>query len=347
MTVDTPAQAPVVIQPRSFGRTVRSVVGYALSTALMFISPLILFVPAALLNCILRNGRRGAWLALGGAAALLAALSIGSATPHLLAPAEAANILALLLAVGMPTLVISSMVRHGVPFGAVLLTGTGASASGLLLTELIMRTASNYSPYLAMSQNFRDNSAIWLEAYRKAQVPPDALRLMKSWSDGMATAYLPTLLLVTAVLMFVLSLTMLTRLPAWREHVLSRPPVELARLAAGPYLFRNLALPEWLLLAFVVGGLSPLATGVLQKIGGNILAVVGFLYLLQGLAVFRSLLLTIGAGVGGVLLAWMTLGLLTLSGIAPLLLSIAGLFDSFFDFRHFKRKDDSHESHID
>ena len=40
--------------------------------------------------------------------------------------------------------------------------------------------------------------------------------------------------------------------------------------------------------------------------------------------------------------------LLTLTGVGPLLLGLAGLFDPFFDFRHFKkRKDDSHESHSD
>jgi Predicted membrane protein (DUF2232) len=347
MTAAETPHAPVVLRPRTPGRTVRSVLGYAVSTALMFISPLVLFVPAALLNCILRNGRRAAWVALGGAAALLAALSFSSSTPHALGPAGIADIVALVLAVGVPTLLISSLVRHGVPFGSVVLTGTGASASGFLLTELILRTTSGFSPYLVLVQNLRQNSATWLEAYRRAQVPPEALRVMKSWSDSMASGYLPALLMIPTVLMFVLSLVMLTRLPAWRDHVMSRSSAELQRLSAGPYLFRNLSLPDWLLFAFILGGLSPLATGVVQKIGGNILAVVGFLYLLQGLAVFRSLLLTIGAGVGGATIAWMTLALLTLSGIAPLLLSIAGLFDSFFDFRHFKRKDGSHESHID
>ena len=39
--------------------------------------------------------------------------------------------------------------------------------------------------------------------------------------------------------------------------------------------------------------------------------------------------------------------LLTVTGVAPLLLSIAGLFDSFFDFRKFNRKDHSDESHSD
>jgi hypothetical protein len=31
--------------------------------------------------------------------------------------------------------------------------------------------------------------------------------------------------------------------------------------------------------------------------------------------------------------------------VGPVLLAIAGLFDSFFDFRHFNRKDSSDESH--
>jgi len=108
-----------------------------------------------------------------------------------------------------------------------------------------------------------------------------------------------------------------------------------------------LSLPEWVLFAFVIGGLSPLATGMVQRIGANVLALVTFLYLLQGLAIFRSFLAAAGAGFAGVFLAYLLLGLLTLTGIAPLVLSITGLFDSFFDFRKFNRKDHSDESHFD
>jgi hypothetical protein len=39
--------------------------------------------------------------------------------------------------------------------------------------------------------------------------------------------------------------------------------------------------------------------------------------------------------------------LLLLTPISELLLSIAGLFDSFFDYRHFNRKDSTHEGHSD
>jgi hypothetical protein len=331
---------------RSGGRTALSVVAYALSTAFMFISPLVPFVPAALLNCAFRNGRRAAWIALLGAASILAAASRISQNPQT-AAGEMANILAFFLAVGTPTLLIFSMVREGRPFGRVLLTGVAASGVGLMATEAIMRLTSAYSPYEALIVNFRENSAVWLATYRSVQVPEDALQMMKRWSDIMAARFIPSLLLAPAALMFVLSLVMLSRLPAWRDFVASRNPLDFTRLASGPYLFRNLALPEWLLFAFVIGGVSPLLSGAWQTIGGNVLAVVGFLYFLQGLAVFRSVLFTIGAGFGGVMIAYFTLAMLTISGIGPVILGIAGLFDSFFDFRHFKRKDDSHESHID
>ena len=116
----------------------------------------------------------------------------------------------------------------------------------------------------------------------------------------------------------------------------------------GAYLFRNFSLPDWLLFAFVLGGLTPLASGMLQKIAANTLAVVAFLYILQGLAIFRFLLVAMGAGFAGTMLGWLLLAFLTITGVGPLLLGVAGLFDPFFDFRHFKkRKDDSHESHSD
>src|SRR5258706_862933 len=57
---DQPATIPV----RSFGKRVRSMAGYTIVTALMFVPPLVVFLPASLLHCGLRNGRRAAWLLL-------------------------------------------------------------------------------------------------------------------------------------------------------------------------------------------------------------------------------------------------------------------------------------------
>ena len=57
---------PVAIPARSFGQQVRSMTGYTIVTALMFVAPgpLSVFIPAALLQCGIRNGRRAAWLLL-------------------------------------------------------------------------------------------------------------------------------------------------------------------------------------------------------------------------------------------------------------------------------------------
>src|SRR5258706_10570669 len=101
-----------------------------------------------------------------------------------------------------------------------------------------------------------------------------------------------------------------------------------------------------MLLVFVGSGLSTLATGQWKQAGVNVLIVVAFLYLLQGLAIFRSRLVTAGAGFGITLLAYAALAVL-LVPFGALLLSIAGLFDSFFDYRHFNRKDSTHEGHSD
>jgi hypothetical protein len=69
------------------------------------------------------------------------------------------------------------------------------------------------------------------------------------------------------------------------------------------------------------------------------------LYVRPGFALLRFLLAAVGVGFVGALIGSM---LVVFSVIGPLLLGLAGLFDPFFDFRHFKnRKDDSHESHSD
>jgi uncharacterized protein YybS (DUF2232 family) len=111
------------------------------------------------------------------------------------------------------------------------------------------------------------------------------------------------------------------------------------------YTFRGLVLPEWMLLVFVAAGLSPLATGMLRHIGLNVIAVIGILYLLQGLAIVRWFIAAVGVSFLGAFVVYGILLLLT--PISELLLSIAGLFDSFFDYRHFNRKDSTHEGHSD
>jgi uncharacterized protein YybS (DUF2232 family) len=233
------------------------------------------------------------------------------------------------------------MVERGEKFGRVLLYALVMSIVGLAVTELTMRTFAHVSLYAVQVADAHRTAAQIVAGYAKAGFPSDAVAFLRKWMD-IGSYCLPAFLLVDVTIVFVFSLVMLGRLRAWRDFLLRRSP---EAVIANPYRFRYLSLPEWLLFAFVIGGISPLLSGMPQQIGANILALVSFLYFLQGLAIFRSFVASTGVGMMGSLFAWMLLILLTLGGISPVLLCIAGLFDSFFDFRHFNRKDHSDESH--
>lgn len=314
-------------------------------TAVMFVTPLFVFLPAALFHAGVRHGRRLAWSALPIGAFLAALLAIPASHSAGTTPAEAnmsfAYLLALVLGIGLPSLLVMPLVQRGEPFGRVLMMAVLFSMTGIAVTQLVMQAAMHFSPYADQIASAKITAAKFITAYQQAGIPNDAVRFLRKWMD-IGVYCLPAFLLMDVALVFVVSLVMLGRLRAWREFVEQR-----ARTFSSPYLFRNLALPEWLIFAFIIGGLSPLATGLPQRVGANVLALVIFLYLLQGLAIFRAVLAAAGAGFSGVIFAYFLLGLLTLTGIGPLILSIAGLFDSFFDFRHFNRKDSSDESHLD
>jgi hypothetical protein len=305
---------------------------------------MLVFVPAALLQCAIRNGRRAAWavLVLSVAIASLYAASVPAAQPD--AQKMAWSYLAgVALAITLPSMAAIPMVERGEKFGRVLLFLLAGALVGLALTEVASQTLISFSPYAGQLAQAKQTSVEVVEAYRKQGMPDDAVRLLQRMT-GLSTFVLPAVILINMSLVFVLSLLMLGRLKAWRELAARRGDSQ----ALGAYLFRNFSLPDWLLFAFILGGLTPLATGLLQKVAANTLAVVAFLYILQGLAIFRFMLVAMGAGFAGTMLGWVLLVFLTITGIGPLLLGVAGLFDSFFDFRHFKkRKDDSHESHSD
>jgi len=334
---------PMSLPERPTGPLVRSVIGYSLLTALMIITPMLVFVPAALLHCAIRNGRRAAWATLGIAvaiAALLVALPAG-------AP-EVANmawsfLAAVTLGIAVPSLAALPMVERAENFGRVVMFLLVASAVGLVASELGSRLLLDYSPFAAQVAQADLTSKEFLQIYKTAGVPSSSIELIaRGFRFGVFV--LPAFILAQMATAFILSLLMLGRLKAWRERAArSGDPG-----APGAFLFRNFSLPEWLLFAFVLGGLTPLATGMLQKVAANTLALVAFLYILQGLAIFRFMLAAMGVGLPGLFLGFMLLAFLTITGVGPLLLGIAGLFDPFFDFRHFKkRKDDSNESHSD
>jgi MFS family permease len=334
---------PVALPHRSPGRQVRSVAVYSLLTALMIITPMMVFVPAALFHCAIRNGRRAAWLT--GALALAIAALYLAAVPQTPAAMNAGwvGLAGLALSIVLPSLAVLPLIERAAKFGHVLVLLLIGSTVGLAVTELVSRALMAYSPFAAQVAEVQRLNGQVMTFYRTNGVPPEQLRMMEKWASYNMFV-LPGFLLIMISFVFILSLLMLGRLKAWRERAAARGDNE----ALGAYLFRNFSLPDGLLFAFVLSGLTPLATGMLQKVAANTLTVVAFLYILQGLAIFRFLLVAMGAGFAGTMLGWLLLVLLTFTGVGPLLLGLAGLFDPFFDFRHFKkRKDDSHESHSD
>ena len=334
----------MTLSGRPFGRVVRSVIGYSLLTALMFVTPMLVFVPAALLHCAIRNGRRAAWMTLAIAVALdaLYVMALPAGTPDV-AKMAWTYLAGVVLAIALPAMAALPMVERAEKFGRLLTFMLALSAVGLALTEIGSRAVLDYSLFAAQVAQAEQSAVEFLQIYRSAGMPSSSLQMTER-VFRFGVFVLPAVILIQMVLTFILSLLMLGRLKAWRELAAKRADTE----ALGAYLFRNFALPDWLLFAFVIGGLTPLATGMLQKLAANVLALVAFLYILQGLAIFRFVLVAMGAGAAGTMLGWLLLVFLTITGVGPLLLGVAGLFDPFFDFRHFKkRKDDSNESHSD
>lgn len=339
-----PQSEPVLLPGRPFGRLVRSVIGYSLLTALMVVTPMLVFVPAALLHCAIRNGRRAAWvvLVLALTIASLYAATVPATGPDAQKMAWS-YLAAVALAITLPAMAAIPMVERGEPFGRVLVFLLMGAMAGLALTETASQSLMSFSPYAAQVAEAKRTSVEFVRMYREKGLPADMVQLAERWI-GFSTFVLPAVILINMTLVFVLSLLMLGRLKAWREAAARRGDTN----ALGAYLFRNFALPDWVLFAFILGGLTPLVSGLLQKVAANTLTIVAFLYILQGLAIFRFMLTAMGVGFAGTMLGWLLLAFLTLTGMGPLLLGVAGLFDSFFDFRHFKkRKDDSHESHSD
>jgi hypothetical protein len=343
--IDTSLQPgdTMTLPARPFARVARSVAGYGVATALMLVSPLFVFAPASLFHCAMRNGRVAAWLA-GFVSLVLAGLYFLQAGSSAGTDANTVytSFVLIALAIAVPSMIVVPLVDRREKFGTVLATAVVASSVGVLLTELIMRAVS-YSPYavqLAEQTAFAMKKA---DEYRPL-VSQSFLGRIGLWLLTHSPQVVAAGIVLNFALFFVLSLMMYGRLSAWRAFAASRVADPETRRT---YLFRNLALPEWMLFVFVIGGLTPLLTGPWQKVAANVLAVMVCLYMLQGVAVLRAMLVRAGAGFIGGAFGLLLLAMLCLTGIGLLPLMLTGLFDTFFDFRHLKRKDDSHESHTD
>ncbi|HEX9160103.1 MAG TPA: hypothetical protein VF980_00220, partial [Thermoanaerobaculia bacterium] len=229
----------VTLPVRPFSRVARSVAGYSVATALMLVSPLLVFAPASLFHCAMRNGRRAAW-----ATAIVASALAGVYFMQVAGSASGSQVkmvyssfIGIVLSVALPSMLAVPLVERRDQFGTVLTFSLVCSAIGLGLTEVIMR-ATSFSPYAVQ----------FADATRLANSMADANRGLAAQSSmGRAALWLlthspvvlPAMILLDLALVFILSLMMFGRLSVWRTFAATRVPDSETRRA---YLFRNLAL---------------------------------------------------------------------------------------------------------
>jgi hypothetical protein len=320
-----------VMELQPMRRQVRSIVLHAVTGALTY-QLVGLLAPAVFITAGLRNGWRGFLGALAGASLIIG--SFAAVLPSTFQKAEIADAVRLVLEVGLASGVALALVRRRSSGGKVVLAALGASAVGFVASELVMRAAADFSIYSTILGELQRMSGEFLKELQSKGSTAHDLELWKRGFQAVSGRFAPAVLLCTTALSFVASLTVVPRV------AYDVPGSEV-------YLFRRFALPEWLLVVFVVVGLSPALQEPFRTIGFNALAVVVFLYVLQALAIYRSVLARLPIGLFGLIAAFAFIFLL-MGAVLPLaLLALAGLFDPFFDFRNLHRKEQSDESDSD
>ncbi len=224
---------------RTLGKRLRSTLGYVILATLMLVTPLFVFLPAALFHCAIRNGRRASWIVLPLAAGITLLLLIPAAHAPQTTAAQANSsysyLLGVVLAIGLPALLVMPMVERGERFGRVLLFALLLAVGGMLATEVIVQATMSFSPYAEQVAGARETTASFTAAYVKAGVPSEAIRFLRKWMN-IGIFVLPAFLLIDVAVVFVLSLVMLGRLPSWRQFALA-----LIVPAPATYLVRNVS----------------------------------------------------------------------------------------------------------
>jgi hypothetical protein len=324
-------------EPRR-GDVWRSAVLHALVAVFLFLSggfivtaPLSLFVPLVFISISLRHGNRAAiasaslFLAIFGTLAVL--LSQDQTSTR-----EVVVLAAILLSVVAPSLVAARHVRLGASSGATMVASLGSAAAAFGAVEMVSRALVAVSPFGVLVESFRDAGRVMVDTYRRIGVEREALEGMSRISAAVTEDFLPLLLLAMMAISLALSIAAVPRMPAKRKE-------------AGSYLFRFFRLPDATLFLFVIGGLSPLASGSLRVAGLNLLGIVLLLYVFEGMAVLRHAMVRRGVGPFGTTLMFILASVL--APYAGTLFFLAGLFDPFFDFRKLNRKEESNESDLD
>lgn len=327
---DTGAERPVETSAPGRFRSTVGIAVHALLVSLTVLPPLTLLVPAIVLSAAFRYGQRAARLVLVVTVTVMLLGSLAGGGEAARSGFTTAGLL--VFQIGFPALLLAQQVERRVPSGAAFLAAFGMALLGVVVVEGIMRIAWGYSPWAGF---VAEAGSVFDQAIAmNAQLPAEYLGMMRKVGDVIVASFLPAVITANTALMFLVGVVMVPRLRKGDAE-------------AQQYRLRNFSLPDWVLVAFIVSGLSPFAEGELRTAGLNVLAIVALLYWVQGLAVVRMLMSRSPVGFLASAPAFVLLGLVSFNLVGMAVLFLTGLFDSFFDFRNLKRKEDSDESDLD
>lgn len=289
-----------------------------------------LLAPLPFISAGLRMGWRGIAIVAAIASALLFTLGAAIAS-EIGAVVVLAWVVRLIVAVVIPSLAVVAAIQRGYSLGPALVLAVVVATGGLAFMEGGFRLVAGFSPSAWAASEIETGAEKALETFSASG--DERARFTRMWTT-LARYLVPSLYVVLSAAMFVASLLVISR-------------TQLAGVGSEGLRFRKLRLPDWLLVAFVAGCLSPVLPEPARLIGYNVLVVVTFLYFLQGLAVFRAISLRLALGRVGTTIIWGGMALMLINGIVPFLMALTGLFDSFFDFRTPKKKGEDDESDTD
>ena len=307
--VSAPARVAAKAEPRPHGVVVAGLV-----SALLFSVPLVLplLFPTAFVSpfpLLLQRLRAGL-----GAAALASFLAAG-ALAAAFSPAHAAVFLMMLV---VPSLLITESLARG----RGLLRGCGWAfvlVSLQISLALVFRSEPMARSFLAPLDEF--TSPQFLEGLKASGLPPERIA---DWSEQMTALRNAMAVVFPGAYIIVGGLVVLANAALLRFYLARRDP---GWLEGGE--FERIRWSPLLAMTFVVAG-SAVAVADFRPAAYNVLLVLAFFFMLQGLAVTAFYAHRLN---GPPLLRAMVVVFVLINPWAPQILSLLGLFDTWIDFR--------------
>jgi len=288
------------------GSALASSLLYSLSLAHPMLGLCAGVAPFPLLLVRLRSGLAG-----GVMATLLAAALVGA----VFAPGHALMFLAVW---AVPI----GLIGEAMARGRGLRKGCGWAFAVLameILIALFFASPTLEARALAPFEHFR--SAAFIEDLRTSGMPADQIDV---WTEQVSILHAVMAVVYPAAYIIMAALMVLANAVLLRSYLARRDP---GWLEGGE--FEGLRWPVGLSVVFVAAGLSVLAPPV-RSAGYNVLLVLAFFFVLQGLAVVAYYANRLA---GPPVLRAAVLVLVLVNPWAPQILALLGLFDMWFDFR--------------